>query len=285
MNFSIQGKEKSHVCEIPLIASSVMDCVLAKLTELMGEKTIDFMDLLSDTAFLSDELCAANALIEKLEDGDEPDPQLKNWSNQVRELGYDIEDCIDDFKHRVDCADARAGFAGRISHFISTLRAHLETARQIKELKTRLQEISKRRKRYKLEHHTPGSSFAAVDPRLPALYMEAKNLVGVDAPRDDLVKWVLGENKELIGFTIVGFGGLGKTTLANEVYRVVKGQFDCHAFVTVSQRPDITRFLKSIRSKLGRQESSYSCEVKDHIDDVREYLQHKRYLFILILCE
>lgn len=257
-----------------------MDSVLAKLAELTGDKVSNLMDL-SDIAFLRDELCAVNALLKRLDDGDELDPQVKDWSNQVRDLGYDLEDCIDDFGHRVGRADAGAGFVGRISHFISTLRAHLEAARQIKQLKTRLQEISERRKRYKLARHTPGSSFAAADPRWPALYKEADNLVGLDGPRDELVRWVLDEKKQLKGLTIVGFGGLGKTTLANEVYRGVKGQFDCHAFVSVSQRPDITRLFDSIRSKLGHQESSYPCDVKDLIDDVREYLQLKRYLFCL----
>ncbi|KAJ1291025.1 hypothetical protein BS78_02G287900 [Paspalum vaginatum] len=54
------------------------------------------------------------------------------------------------------------------------------------------------------------------------------------------------------------------------------------------------RLLNSIRLKLGQQESpyscevklgqhesSYSCEAKDLIDDVREYLQHKRYLVVI----
>jgi len=189
----------SPICitEAECIGGSVMDSVLAKLTELTGDKGSNLMDLLSDIAFLRDELCAVNALLKKLEDGDELDPQVKDWSNQVRELGYDIEACIDEFVHRVGRADARAGFVGRISHFISTLRAHLEAARQIKELKTRLQEISERRKRYKLEHHIPGSSFAASDPRLPALYKETDNLVGLDGPRDELLKWVLDEKKQL----------------------------------------------------------------------------------------
>uniref|UniRef100_A0A0Q3R775 NB-ARC domain-containing protein n=1 Tax=Setaria italica TaxID=4555 RepID=A0A0Q3R775_SETIT len=210
-----------------------MESVLAKLAQLMGDKCSNLIDLSSDTAFLRDELCTINALLKKLdhEDEDALDPQVKDWSNQVRDV------------------DARAGFFRRIAHFIGTLRACLETAKHIKELKTRLQEINERRKRYRLEHCIASSSSAGIDPRLPALCKEAANL------------------KQLKGVTIVGFGGLGKTTLANEVYHRVKGQFDFHAFVSVSQRPDMARLLNSIRLKLGQQESSYPREVKDLIDN------------------
>jgi hypothetical protein len=259
-----------------------MESVLAKLAQLMGAKSRNLIDLSSDTAFLRDELSTINALLKKLDNEDELDPQVKDWSNQVRELRYDIEDCLDEFALRVGSADAKAGFTERISHFISALRVRVEAARQIKELKTRLQDIDERRKSYRLEDCISSSHSTAVDPRLPALYKEAANLVGVDGPRDDLLRWVMDEKKQLKGVAIVGFGGLGKTTLANEVYRRVKGQFDCHVFDSVSQRPDMPRLLNSIRSKLGHQESSCPCDVKELIDDVREYLQHKRYFYIIL---
>lgn len=262
-----------------------MESVLAKLAQLMGDKTSNLIDLSSDTAFLRDELCTINALLKKLdhEDEDALDPQVKDWSNQVREFGYDIEDCIDEFALRVASVDAKAGFFKRIAHFIGNLRACLETAKHIKELKTRLQEINERRKRYRIEHCISSSSSTSIDPRLPALYKEAANLVGIDGPRDELIRWVMDEKKQLKGVTIVGCGGLGKTTLANEVYHRVKGQFDFHAFVSVSQRPDVARLLNSIRLKLGQQESSYPREVKDLTDNVREHLQYKRYLFSMPL--
>ncbi|KAG0545042.1 hypothetical protein BDA96_02G328200 [Sorghum bicolor] len=41
------------------------------------------------------------------------------------------------------------------------------------------------------------------------------------------------------------------------------------------------RLLNSIRSKLGQQESSCPCDVEELIDDVREYLQHKRYFVVI----
>ena len=50
--------------------------------------------------------------------------------------------------------------------------------------------------------------------------------------------------------SIVGFGGLGKTTLANEVYRKIQGHFDCQAFVSVSQKPVIKKIIKDLIYKV-----------------------------------
>jgi uridine kinase len=80
--------------------------------------------------------------------------------------------------------------------------------------------------------------------------------------------------------SIVGFGGLGKTTLENEVYRRIKGHFRCHA---VSQKPDVKTIIKDMISQIT------SCEEKDFKEDIddtwdikkcitklRELLQDKR---------
>jgi hypothetical protein len=122
----------------------------------------------------------------------------------------------------------------------------------------------------------------AVDPRLSALYKDSTTLVGIDTQKEDLVKWVEDEEKQLKVMSIVGFGGLGKTTLANEVYHEVKGHFNSKAFVPVSQKPDIPRLLSSVCSKLGLSSYSHASEVQDLIDTLREYLHDKRYSFLLI---
>jgi hypothetical protein len=53
------------------------------------------------------------------------------------------------------------------------------------------------------------------------------HLVGIDGPRDELIQLVVGEDnvsaQHLKVIAIVGFGGLGKTTLANEIYRKLEG--------------------------------------------------------------
>jgi disease resistance protein RPM1 len=50
--------------------------------------------------------------------------------------------------------------------------------------------------------------------------------------------------------SIVGFGGVGKTTIANALYQKFGDQFDCRAMVTVSQSSDIEAILRSILSQV-----------------------------------
>ncbi|XP_034569924.1 disease resistance protein RGA5-like [Setaria viridis] len=59
----------------------------------------------------------------------------------------------------------------------------------------------------------------ATDPRINILYADVPDLVGVDGPMSDIVEWLMGGTTTLKVLSIVGFGGLGKTTLTMEVFR------------------------------------------------------------------
>ncbi|XP_052138095.1 disease resistance protein RGA5-like [Oryza glaberrima] len=260
----------------------VIDSVLAKLRELMGgDMCANLIGVSSrDILFLRDELPAMSALLEKLDDAEELDSEAKNWRNQVREMTYDIEDCIDDFSNNITSVDAKTGFLYKASQFLKTCRAHLEAAWQIKELKTRLQEINERRKRYKVGHYISNTTSVTVDPRISAFYKETAGLVGIDSPKRELTKLVMDEETQLKVMSIVGFGGLGKTTLASQVYREVGVQFNCKAFVSVSQKPDMVRLLTSLLLQL-KQHPSHACGVQELIDNLREYLMDKRYFIVV----
>ncbi|GJN41352.1 hypothetical protein PR202_gn00715 [Eleusine coracana subsp. coracana] len=255
------------MAEIVVSASKgAIDRLLAKFNDLVASNPIGLFDL--DIVFLRYELRSMNALLNKLEEEtDELDPQVKDWRNQVREIAYDVEDCLDRFMHRVG-ADAKAGFIHKVSHFVKTLRARLETAKQIKDLKTRMEEINDRRKRYKHKGRISSSSSVAIDPRICALDNDAANLVGIEGPREELIKLLTEPEQQLKGISILGFGGLGKTTLAKEVYNRIGSQFSWKAFVSVSQRPDMKRLLDRIQSKI------YNCGVFRCLRGARHYRQH-----------
>ncbi|KAL5204827.1 hypothetical protein ABZP36_009698 [Zizania latifolia] len=236
-------------------ATGAMNSLLDKLTTLLGTEFRLHKGVHRDVAFLSDELSGMNALLEKLADMEALDPQMKEWRNQVRELAYDIDDCIDRYMYQLHHEPQRpCGIMGFLPYVqrVKELLARREVAQQMKLLKDDIVEASHRRKRYKIDpgvyHET--TNVVPIDPRLPALYVDSSDLVGIDVPRDQLINLVNDGDQSLKVISIVGFGGLGKTTLANEVYKRISGQFNCRAFVSVSQKPDIKKILRSIISQI-----------------------------------
>lgn len=240
---------------------------------------------------MKDELSSMNALLHRLAEVDcDLDVQTKEWRNQVREMSYDIEDCIDDFMKNLaqtDMAKA-AGLVQSLVQQLKALRARHQISSQIQGLKARVEDASKRSMRYKLDECTFEPRISRyIDPRLPSLYAEPDGLVGIDKPRDQLVKWLMEgvglSVQQLKVMSIVGSGGLGKTTLANEVYRKLEGQFQCRSFVSLSQQPDVKKILRSILSQVSQQEYA-NINIWDEeklINAIQEFLKTKRYFVII----
>ncbi|CAM0958934.1 unnamed protein product [Alopecurus aequalis] len=149
-------------------------------------------------------------------------------------------------------------------------------------------QLAELRQRYEHEIRDTGVG-ASVDPRMMALYTDVTDLVGIEETRDKLISMLTdGDDWEmhpLKTISIVGFGGLGKTTLAKAAYDKIKVQFECCAFLSVSQNPEMKKVLKDIL--YGLDKSKYAnihngaMDEKHLIDDIIEYLNDKRYLIVI----
>jgi len=267
------------------ISAGVMNSLLSKLTTLLSDEFKLLKSVRKEVKFLKDELSSMNALIRKLEDVEELDVQAREWRDKVRELAFDFEDCIDVFMCNLGGEGEKAGLIGKSARQIKKLRLRRHLASQIHELKARVVEEAERHQRYKVNESVSKSRAVDIDYRLVSLYAEEDKLVGIDGPREKITKCLLegetGSSQELKVVSIVGPGGLGKTTLATQLYKRIRNKFDCTAFVSVSQNPDMLKILKEILLEVGY----HSLHILDHqqkvIDALRQYLADKRYLFII----
>jgi thymidylate kinase len=80
--------------------------------------------------------------------------------------------------------------------------------------------------------------------------------------------------------SIVGFGGLGKTTLAKAVYDHLKPRFKCWAFVPVGRDPDIKKVFRDILMGLDQEKYTYSklkgLDEYKLMDKLNEFVKEKR---------
>uniref|UniRef100_A0A0D3F3H2 Uridine kinase n=1 Tax=Oryza barthii TaxID=65489 RepID=A0A0D3F3H2_9ORYZ len=238
-------------------SSGAMNSVIAKLASLLTDEYTHLKGVKSGIRWLRDELGSMNAVLQRLGDMDDDqiDVQTKEWRNKVRELSYDIEDCIDRFLQNHSSGDANANLLQKGVRKMKKLWENHQIGDEIKQLKERVIEEKERHKRYKIADRLMAApQHVRLDPRVPALYEQAKNLVGIDKPREQIIGWIKSEEKQLKVVFIFGTGGLGKTTLAMEVYHKIDESFDCRAMVSVSRTPDIKKLLRDILFQINERE-------------------------------
>ncbi|CAL5006375.1 unnamed protein product [Urochloa decumbens] len=247
----------------------VMNPLLSRLSNILVKEYAQLRGVRRQIAFLWDELNSMSAALEMLSEAEEENPQVKEWMCQLRELSYDMEDCIEIFMLHLGHDETCAGFIHRITSKVITLKARLHVANRINELKERVLEVSDRRKRYEINLSDPCSNSVVIDPRLPALFDEADKLVGIDIQMHRLVKWLtsgtdLHPQRKVL--SIVGFGGLGKTTLANQFLKSSTSIADDQNQDTVKMQENL--YLRKL-------------EYPQLVSMNRDYLRNKRYLVII----
>uniref|UniRef100_K3ZLD1 NB-ARC domain-containing protein n=1 Tax=Setaria italica TaxID=4555 RepID=K3ZLD1_SETIT len=224
------------------VVMGVMSRLILKIGDLLVSEYKLQKEVKGEIMFLQPQLESMQGALKEITKvpSDHIDTQDKAWASDVQELCYDIEDNIDTFMVRGMGIEPAGpdGMRGFISRSLDLL--------------TRLR-----------------------------IRRKAIELVGIDEARDELINilvegdGVSSQHGKVV--SIVGFGGLGKTTLANVVYEKIKEKFDCWAFVTVSQNPDTRKFCKGFLYELGKNINDETLDERQLIDQTRKLLQMKRY--------
>uniref|UniRef100_A0ACD6A7Z8 Uncharacterized protein n=1 Tax=Avena sativa TaxID=4498 RepID=A0ACD6A7Z8_AVESA len=269
-------------------AAGALKPVLGKLAALLGDEYKRFRRVRKEIGFLTRELAAMEAfLLKKSMEEEDPDIQDKVWMNEVRELSYDIEDSLDDFMVHARDKSAKPGFMKKIKNLLDKTKDRRQIAKAIEELKKQVIEASERHKRYVTGESISKVNNLTIDPRALAIFEDVTNLVGIDGPKNELIRLFTQEiicesrQQQTKLISIVGFGGLGKTTLASQVYKELREQYDCHAFVSVSRNPDIVKVLGMILSQVSCRDYSITEDIPHLITRISNFLANKRYIIVV----
>nr|ADM65823.1 leaf rust resistance protein Lr10 [Triticum dicoccoides] len=280
----------------PCLVSASTGAVGSLLTKL-GTMLVDGYILLNvvrrDIEFVMRELAIWQSFLLKVADSEEPRPHDKSLADFVREMSYDIEDKIDNWMplmlHHVY---SNSGCKKHMSKFKNLLpvKIRYQIAKDIKDIKSQILDVGNRCERYRVgnrferymvDYVCPART-EYVDPRLCTVDTCAADLVGIDGPKYELVKWLRNGEDEQKVVSIVGCAGLGKTTLAKQVYDELRINFEYRAFVSISRSPDMATILKCVLSQFHAQDySSDESEIPKLVDQIRDLLQDKRYFVII----
>ncbi|KAJ3708787.1 hypothetical protein LUZ61_012492 [Rhynchospora tenuis] len=159
------------------------------------------------------------------------DARAENWLNELRDVAYRIEDAIDTFY--VEIEDKPQDDSSRLSHKFRKL-CHMpkkipglhKLGQELGEIRDVLDGIKKSRVEYGIEALPQDTkrerSEADQLPMRAKAYLDVDEtkIVGLDADKGNILNLLLNsaETPRRAVITIVGPGGLGKTTLARMVY-------------------------------------------------------------------
>ena len=248
-------------------SEATMRSLLGKLGGLLAQEYTLIRGVRGDIQYINDELAIMQAFLGDLGSAlDDHDRRLKNWMKQIRDMAYDMEDCVDDFAHRLpqdSLTDARCSFIMTAVYEVWTFWPRRDIASKISKLKIRAQHIAERRSRYGVNNPNPRTSSGArvthavtygIAEHLVASrqLIRTENPVGVKVDMEKLGGWLTkrdkGSHRAVV--SLIGFGGVGKTTIAMALYRDFRNEFDCRASVTVSQNFDEDEILRDVLGQI-----------------------------------
>lgn len=287
----MQKKDSSEA-----MAMIAVQVVLEQLASLVAEETRFLGGVRGGIDELRDDLHSMKSFLQDAEERSESDQGLRAWVKQVRDVAYDAEDILEEFMIRFAPSHG-TGFIHFLRHsYRSTckLSARHRLAARLKSIKARVKAISERRNAFSLKRiDMLSTSSASVekwhDPRIASLYLDEADVVGIENPKHLLVSWLVEGEEKLSSISVVGMGGLGKTTVVKKVYdsHPIRRSFDTHSWVTVSKsfasaellRVALQGFLVTANEPVPN--NLQSMTDFQLIDALRNYLWRRRYVIVL----
>ncbi|KAJ4745272.1 Disease resistance protein RPP8 [Rhynchospora pubera] len=220
----------------------------------------------------------------------------QNWLNELRDVAYRIDDAVDTFHVELEnCKKDRSSWdkVKKLGRKVKELPILHKFGKELADIQNLLDEISKSKNDYAIaplqNQEDGGSSDTIIMPKRRTAYQDVNEteIVGLESHKNNILNLLCPEKTaRRVVITIVGPGGLGKTTLARMVYKSAKVNFDFHIMLSVSQqfnRIDLARKMLSELEKSKPQElrSSEPKEEEDIISEIKNLLSSRTYLIIL----
>jgi hypothetical protein len=228
------------------VGKSVLNGALSYAKSALAEEVALQLGVRRDHVFITNELEMMQAFLESAHDeGDDNNRVVKVWVKQVRDVAYDVEDTLQEFSVRLE---KKSWWRIR-----RTLLDRRRVAKQMKELRANVEDVSQRNMRYNLikgsssKPATTGGQSAIAGATVMSGNDEARRQL--EKAKDDLFQLIRKRDDDLRVIAVWGTSSdLRRTSIIERVFADVKKHrvFDCHAWITLTHPFNSTEFLRSI---------------------------------------
>ncbi|GMJ05485.1 hypothetical protein like AT3G14470 [Hibiscus trionum] len=286
------------------------DAALSKLLDLLLGKSVDAaLNFVADHKQVYDQLKewksllpGIKAVLNHAEEKQIKDEGVKSWLEDLQDLAYDADDILDDFAYeelrlKLHKTQAQAS-TSKVRKLLpscctgtdftpSSFLFKNAMIPKMKEITARLNSLSTRRSSLGLSEILPqaASSERKKPARLqPTSVMDGGvEYVGRENEKREMLDLLKTNNSDgVCVLSIVGMGGMGKTTLAQLVYNdaSLEESFDHKAWVCVSEDFDAVKLSNSILQSIDPSSSDLKdlnlLQVK-----LKEKLSEKRFMLVI----
>ncbi|KAJ4794375.1 Disease resistance family protein [Rhynchospora pubera] len=269
------------------MAEAAVSGIIIKLGDLLFGEVVFLYDVSNQMELVKLQLHQMQCFLKDAVSKQKKDERVKGWVRDIRDVAYETEDAIDEYLWVVARSRLKhVGFFEKCFRKPFEIYARHKLGKSICKIQIRLNIISQGRTIFGIKNLDDERSDRRPMLRGPWVPDDDEyEIVGFKNNQRSIISQLIAgkrtPRRQII--SIVGQGGLGKTTLAHKVYnsKEVKGYFDERIWLTVSIEFNLNVLLKKVLDKLGKPIHKETENDDEYLlVEVKLSLRQKRYLIV-----
>ncbi|KAF8405677.1 hypothetical protein HHK36_007754 [Tetracentron sinense] len=278
------------------MAESVVSFLVERFGDLLIQEAVFLRGVSGQVQSMQAEMKRMQCFFKDADAIQEKNERVRNWVAEIRDVAYDAEDVIDRFILKVS-SRRRGGLKGVLKRCLYIFDEKIElhkVGKRMEVIQAKIHNITNSLQNYgirSIDHEreeTSSTNESQQELRRSYSHVEEDDVIGLEKDTKALVEELIKEEVQLRVVSIVGMGGLGKTTLAKKVYNhdVIKRHFDCTAWVFISQQCRIRDVRLEILNRVvnptnAEREINEKMKDAELVKQLYKILEGKRYLVVL----